>query len=53
MSKVQFQGLLKEVRVRSLVSNDKGITIKIETEDLAALAAVELPADQEIQVTPG
>lgn len=49
--KIEFIGIVKEVKAKSLVSLDKSYRIVIETEEKILLQSGSWPADETVSVT--
>ena len=49
--KIEFIGVVKEVKSKALVSLDKSARIILETEDLSVLDVGKWPADETVSVT--
>lgn len=49
--KVNFLALVKEVKVKALISLDKGFEVKLQGEDFAMAELVNAPADNSVKVT--
>lgn len=47
---VEFVGVIREVKAKSLVSLDKSYRVILDTEDVAALEVGSWPADETVSV---
>jgi len=49
--KIEFVAILKKTEIKSLVSGDKSVWIRLETGDLSTYDFCKWPADETVSVT--